>query len=69
MTEINLAAIAKALHIENLAAFRAGYEDGKEQGFELSTGMSYDDPYDQWVYDVGTYIGACVAVHPDTKEA
>lgn len=64
--EVDLGALAAVLHINNVPALVTGYEDGKEQGFELSMGMSYDDDHSQWAYDVGTYIGACVAVHPET---
>lgn len=67
--EINLQQVAAALHIQNVAALQTGYADGKEQGFELSMGMSYDDPHSQWAYDVGTHLGACVAVHPDAVPA
>ncbi len=54
-----------ALQIKNLPAFRTGVTDGFEQGFDLSTGMSYDDPSSQWAYDTGTYIGACLAVREE----
>jgi len=64
----NLYTVAAALGITNSAAFIAGYLDGKEQGFHLTVGMSYDDLHSQWAYDVGTHIGACAAVHPDSKE-
>lgn len=54
--------LAFTLGILNNAAFRTGVEDGYEQGFELSMGMTYDDLNDQWAYDTGTHIGACLAV-------
>ena len=47
---------------EHLKAFKVGFEDGFEQGAELSTGMSYDEPRAQDVYDAGTHIGCGVAV-------
>lgn len=65
---INLSYLAAALDIENADAFRTGFHDGRHQGFDLSMGMTYDDPYSQWAYDVGTHLGACAAVHPDRKE-
>lgn len=57
-----IALLAATLNIVNLDAFALGMEDGYEQGFELSTGMSYDDDESQWAYDTATYIGACLAV-------
>lgn len=65
-------AACRALDIEEEVQFMRGVEDGFEQGFELSMGMSYDlgeAPPDvearrQWAYDVGTYLGACLAVRP-----
>lgn len=60
--EIDIVMLAYVLHVDNVEALRTGYEDGKEQGFELSSGMSYDNTESQWAYDVGTWIGAAVAV-------
>jgi hypothetical protein len=64
-------ATADAIKIRNRAAFRTGVIDGFEQGFDLSMGMSYHDTFEgvppnvsQWEYDLGTYIGACLAVRP-----
>ena len=65
--EIDIEALAEVLHVENVAALRIGYEDGKEPGFELSLGMSYEDECDQWAYDIGTWVGASIAAHPDTE--
>lgn len=65
--ELNIQQLAAALQIVNVAAFNTGYQDGLEQGFELSMGMTYDNDIDQWAYDVGSHIGACAAVHPDAK--
>ena len=31
-------------------------------------GMGYDDLDDQWAYDVGTYIGACLAVRHQPED-
>lgn len=59
-----VARIGDALGVVNFAAFRTGVEDGHEQGFELSMGMSYDDLDHQWEYDIGTHIGASLAVRP-----
>lgn len=60
---IDLIAVGLALKGENQGkALRTGIQDGFEQGFELSMGMSYDDMDCQTAYDTGTYIGACVAV-------
>lgn len=67
--KVDIDLLARALHIDNVDALRTGFEDGKEQGFELSSGMSYEDLDHQWAYDVGTYIGACVGVHSDTLPA
>jgi hypothetical protein len=63
----NLERVAIALRISNLPAFLTGCADGKEQGFELTMGLSYEDEIDQWCYDTGTHLGACLAVHPDYK--
>lgn len=41
-------------------ALTTGYQDGLEQGFELSSGMSYEDLALQDAYDLGTYLGAWV---------
>jgi len=65
--EIDIVALAYVLHVDNVEALRTGYEDGKEQGFELDSGMSYDDKHSQWAYDIGTWIGASIAAHPDTE--
>lgn len=54
--------LAAVLAISNIAALKTGFNDGVEQGFELSSGMTYNDEESQWAYDVGTHIGACVAV-------
>ena len=55
--------IAQALRLEGryeVSALACGIDDGFEQGFELSSGLSYEDLGRQWAYDVGTYIGACL---------
>ena len=65
-------AACHAMEIEEEAQFMRGVEDGFEQGFELSIGMSYDlgeappevEARRQWAYDLGTYVGACLAVRP-----
>ena len=62
---MNLMHTANSLDIVSewdVQAFLTGVEDGKEQGFELSSGMSYEDLSRQWAYDTGTYIGACLRV-------
>jgi len=56
----NFQILADALGVTNVVALRTGYEDGLIQGFELGTGVSYDDLDSQDAYDVGTYVGACV---------
>ena len=56
--------LSDALRVKNFDAFNVGVNDGYEEGFELSMGMSYDNDVDQWVYDIGTHIGACLAVRP-----
>lgn len=56
------------IDLRDLAALRQGIEDGHEQGFELSMGMTYDDIDAQWAYDIGTHIGACLAVRPKDHE-
>lgn len=60
--KVNLMDLAIPLGIKNMGAFRTGFNDGYEQGFELSMGMTYIDKLSQWEYDTGTYIGACLAV-------
>ena len=55
-------AVAKALEVKHEPAFVTGITDGFEQGFELSVGMTYTDMDYQWEYDIGAYIGACLAV-------
>ena len=69
-TEVRIKAeqLALVLDVTNVAALRTGIEDGFDQGFELSSGMSYDDLDDQWAYDVGTYIGACLAVRHQPED-
>ena len=65
-------AAARALRIDEEVQFLKGVEDGYQQGFELSVGMTYElgeAPADveakrQWAYDLGSYIGACLAVRP-----
>ena len=59
-----IAALAAALDIFNVAALATGIADGMEQGFELSMGMTYEDADDQWAYDCGTWLGASMAVRP-----
>lgn len=63
-TKYSYTLIAQALEINGpgVSALACGMGDGHEQGFELSMGMSYDDLNCQWAYDVGTYIGASLAV-------
>lgn len=66
---LNRTALADAFGLtdsNHRAALRTGIDDGHEQGFELSMGMSYDDLDAQWAYDMGTYIGACWAVREET---
>lgn len=58
----DLIRLATVLQITNFAAFSTGLDDGFEQGFELSTGLTYGNTSDQWHYDIGTHIGACLAV-------
>lgn len=79
-TRMNYVALAQCLDAKD-GPLAAGIDDGYEQGFELAclhradgkrVGMYYDDPDKQWSYDVGTYIGACLAARekglprPDT---
>lgn len=62
-TKYGYTLIAQALHIERseeVSALACGIDDGYEQGFELSTGITYHDLDCQWAYDTGTYIGACL---------
>jgi hypothetical protein len=53
---------------EHVRALDRGLVDGFEQGFELSIGMTYNDLDAQWAYDVGTYVGACLAVRDGDEE-
>jgi len=55
---------ALCLGVTNMPAFACGADDGREQGFELSVGMSYSNEMDQWCYDLGTLLGATLAVYP-----
>lgn len=64
MDSKKIAALAAVLDIFNVEALATGIADGKEQGFELSMGMTYEDGNDQWAYDCGTWLGASIAVRP-----
>lgn len=41
-------------------AFWVGVQDGREQGPELSTGMTYEDGKAQRWYDAGTWVGVAL---------
>lgn len=62
MNTIAIFILAAVLGIKNRAVFRTGLNDGFEQGEELSVGMFYNNLDDQWAYDTGTHIGACLRV-------
>ena len=65
--QIDLEAVATLLGISNTTAFKIGFVDGLEQGFELSYGVSYEDLSSQWAYDLGTRIGAAFGVKGSLK--
>ena len=61
ITEKQIKQLSKTFNVK-IIPLRQGLLDGLEQGFELSCGMSFDDLDDQWAYDTGTHIGACMRV-------
>ena len=59
--EPELAQIANALGVTEVAIFLTGVEDGFDQGPEPTVIMQYDEPTLQWEYDTGCHVGACLA--------
>ena len=55
-----LAQIANALGVTEVAVFLTGVEDGFDQGRSHRV-MLYDEPTLQWEYDTGCHVGACLA--------
>lgn len=52
ITQARMKNLASALEITNFAAFSTGLYDGVEQGFQLTTGLTYNCLDAQWQYDM-----------------
>ena len=60
MNTIAVFILAAVLGIKNRAVFREGLNDGFELGENFSLRQSNQN--DQWAYDTGVRVGACLRV-------